>query len=1179
MNDNLHILAQIGENQKTIKCLIDSGSNVNCLNAKFLPKGCSLSPPSSRLYGATLSSQLNCIGDSEVPFKLQEREFIEPMRIVENISCDLLLGRQFFKKYGVNINNKKDTVEFDDGMIIKMNDSHLPDLLSNEKKDVLEKITQHSTCAQDSGGKDQILNILKNEIRLKEEITLKPKEIRSYPITKCEKFSRTPLSMIFRGILAKFKNDKNEYFLEIENVRSKHAVLHQGTRVCEISEQPVSIFNIHESTAIQSDPIPNFNGTEEIHDPDGVPLNINKKLPIHQRIKALKLLHKYRHLFTTKTLNISKARVPPYKIQLSDNIPVNIKPYRASQHERNLAMDYINDLEKAGIVERCSSPYSAPSFIKIKPDSKPRLLTDYSALNKKIIKDGTQSARIEPIIEALLGARMFSKIDMASSYYQFPVAKESRHILAFKYDSIPSQFCYTTMPMGFVNSSQHLTRTLYDIFQDLLFHGFIGYIDDLTVYAEEFEKQLSILEEVLQRLDHYNFQLNTKKCDFFYEEINLLGQVISKGQIKASVKSIEAILKIRPPKTVKGVRSLISSFGFYRKFLKNFTETAKPILQLLQNTATTDGHKKVNWTKECDEAFEKLKRQITSRPTLQIFNPSAKTYLQTDASAFALGSMLLQADSDGNLRPVAYYTERLPQRKKHLTAYDLELIGICKSLKHFRQYLAYKPVTILTDHRNFLNLKITEASLLNPSRVRRILDIINQFDITFEHIKGKENLIPDLLSRGSDFEKIHIISENLSKTQFIEEQNKQKDILGIKRILKNEELDSSYSQPEIKSLSRRARRHELDPHDVLCFKKFNRNERLLLPVAPKSLQKQLLDEVHCSLAKGNHLGETRSYLKLANTVYWPTIRKDIISFVRSCQTCQHYKNTRLQYGKMCYRKKNPRLMKRLSADILGPLTINNQKIYVLVVADEFSKFVFLRALKVVNTEKIIDFLCEILGFFPPFVKLFTDNASYFTSSSLQLFCKMNGITLLHSLPYTPENNGFCEKQNYWISHAIRSLLSDNVINQTNIFRNISLIQRAWNSTPLPSLRNQSPMYIMFGTNCSYINNKYGIPVHHSSRDEELENINQIRKKIPEILEENFNRYAKAHNLRRRNWKIQINDKVLIRNNFPKKMEKRYLGPFRISRIIGNATVEIQDENGNHEPIHISKLRPFHERNI
>ena len=138
------------------------------------------------------------------------------------------------------------------------------------------------------------------------------------------------------------------------------------------------------------------------------------------------------------------------------------------------------------------------------------------------------------------------------------------------------------------------------------------------------------METILGLLDKHDFRINTKKAAFFQNKIQLLGLDIENDSVSPSNENIEAIKELGTPKTVKQVRGLISSFSYYRKFMKNFVNIAKPIMELLKGK--TEGKEKIKWSEECEKAKKELVRQITSKPILQIFDPERDTVLQTDAS-------------------------------------------------------------------------------------------------------------------------------------------------------------------------------------------------------------------------------------------------------------------------------------------------------------------------------------------------------------------------------------------------------------------------------------------------------------------------------------------------------------------------------------------------------------------
>jgi len=188
---------------------------------------------------------------------------------------------------------------------------------------------------------------------------------------------------------------------------------------------------------------------------------------------------------------------------------------------------------------------------------------------------------------------------------------------------------------------------------------------------------------------------------------------------------------------------------------------------------------------------------------LRIFDPQRETFLQTNASSYAVAGVVSQRDEEDNeIKPIGYYSERLPQTQRHLSSYDLELIAIEKSLKFFRQFLHMRPVTIITDHKNLITPKITENSLLNPARIRRITDVLNQFDFKFQHIKGTQNCLPDLLSRRPEFEKIQTIKAIVEENQLAKMQDRERELYALKIALTTRTFDTSFTPDEISTLQK-----------------------------------------------------------------------------------------------------------------------------------------------------------------------------------------------------------------------------------------------------------------------------------------------------------------------------------------------------------------------------------------
>jgi hypothetical protein len=149
------------------------------------------------------------------------------------------------------------------------------------------------------------------------------------------------------------------------------------------------------------------------------------------------------------------------------------------------------------------------------------------------------------------------------------------------------------------------------------------------------------------------------------------------------------------------------------------------------------------------------------------------------------------------------------------------------------------------------------------------------------------------------------------------------------------------------------------------------------------------------------------------------------------------------------------------------------------------------------------------------------------------------------------------------------------IGPTFIEKKVKLIQRAYNTTPHPTLNYVSPHYVVFGEECRYINNKFNIPEcekEEKDRIDELKELGKIREKIPEYLHKAFEKYEKHDNKNRKHDELKVNEKILLKNFLKKgKMDPAYVGPFTIKAVLSPLTYII-DKDGRQEMVHRSRIK-------
>ena len=120
------------------------------------------------------------------------------------------------------------------------------------------------------------------------------------------------------------------------------------------------------------------------------------------------------------------------------------------------------------------------------------------------------------------------------------------------------------------------------------------------------------------------------------------------------------------------VRSFLGFTNQYRKFIPKYAHVAGPLNELISGDNSKKKKKEVQWTSECQEAFEALKEHCCTTPVLAYADYKKPFRLHTDASDLGLGAVLYQQDENGKNRVIAYAIRTLSQAEKNYPAHKLE---------------------------------------------------------------------------------------------------------------------------------------------------------------------------------------------------------------------------------------------------------------------------------------------------------------------------------------------------------------------------------------------------------------------------------------------------------------------------------------------------------------------------
>ena len=132
--------------------------------------------------------------------------------------------------------------------------------------------------------------------------------------------------------------------------------------------------------------------------------------------------------------------------------------------------------------------------------------------------------------------------------------------------------------------------------------------------------------------------------------------------------------------------------NYYRRFIQDFATKAKPLHQL------TEKRSQFEWSSQYQEAFEHLKRCLTSAPILVLPDWSKPFIVDTDASDSGIGVVLSQLDDNGVESVVCYASRFLSKAERNYCVTCKELLAVVTFLEYFRQYLLGHCFTVRTDH-------------------------------------------------------------------------------------------------------------------------------------------------------------------------------------------------------------------------------------------------------------------------------------------------------------------------------------------------------------------------------------------------------------------------------------------------------------------------------------------------
>lgn len=479
------------------------------------------------------------------------------------------------------------------------------------------------------------------------------------------------------------------------------------------------------------------------------------------------------------------------------------------------------------------------------------------------------------------------------------------------------------MPFGLCNAPQTMCRLMDQLIPPDLKHCVFGYLDDLVIITEDFSTHVSVLVRIAHEFKNANLTLNIEKCQFCVTQVKYLGYVIGHGGIQTDPDKVDSVAQWPVPKTRKQVRGFLGLAGWYRRFIENFSSLTFPITETLSTKA------RFKWTSEANEAFEEVKKRLTTAPVLANPDFKKKFYLHCDASDYGIGAVLVQFDENGEERPIAFMSKKLNTSQRNYSVTERECLAAIEAIKRFRCYLELQDFEVITDHSS-LKCLMSQPDL--TGRLARWVFKLQPYRFTISHRKGKDHVVPDALSR--------IPPEEISAVEYPEP-----------------EIDltsSCFEDPDYEMLKTKISENSSKYPDLKIIDKFvyirtehyvgdsTQEESAWKLWIPKNLRRKVISRFHISPVAA-HGGMYKTVELIRRNFYWPGLLTDVRNFVRDCEVCTVTKPPNVilkpEMGNQVY---PTRPFQRLYVDFLGPYPRSkNGHIGLFIILDHLTKYQWL----------------------------------------------------------------------------------------------------------------------------------------------------------------------------------------------------------------------------------------------
>ena len=814
------------------------------------------------------------------------------------------------------------------------------------------------------------------------------------------------------------------------------------------------------------------------------------------RLMVIQLLYQYRHLNGEDFTRLPCTDLITHRVTITPGT----KPFSARfqkrwpQHTEWWMRKLVQDGLLGGVYELTEpangrlSQWNARAVMvdkseNPKPTDEPRMTFDYSRVCEDLPGTFVElSSKVHDHLSNPNHGSLF-KADLKHAYLTVPLHPDDRHYFAFTISGI-GQCQPTRMQPGSKSAGFTMTAAVYKGFgfippphpEPSLLHSddprtpppLSFYTDDFFGGFRDFQDQFTFLRDhFFPRVEWARMVLSFKKLRLFADSIEALGvKHCVGGHVYIRDSRIEKIASFPVPTSQTSVRAFLGVVGITRRWVKNFTELARPLNRLT-------GKVEWRWTEQEQLSFEILRIKCSVATSIHGLDLTAACHFYTDASLHGAGLCITQFrmppeafSSGGNQLvevPITYDSFAFSATQKLYPTYKKELCAVVKFCVKY-DYLnkhPYNTSVVHTDHRPLVHFLKSDS---HEGIYGHWADQLRRLNLEIRHIPGHRNRVADGLSRTlfqTDMKdaSVEACSKHLAESgpQWIWKDGKdgfEAFLRGLDSVTRAEVIDHGTAhgvsvfkveamtgQPGSWQAAYLAsgwfrdiyRIHTMDHVDpgsmdpdavvrALDYRvdtssgilwKYHR--QVWLPCVPESVVLSVLRAVH---DQAGHWGKAGTMSKLRGNAYWPNQAQDVERYIAGCLDCaRHGPAARSQLLHPIIILGPFRL---LGIDFIGPLQrsrLGNS--YILHVMDYFSRFSITFPSATANTTDVIPALEQVFSLYAKPKAIYWDRGQHFLNEPVKDFLSALGIAFSYSPSGASQSTGMIEVGNKILQSVIR----------------------------------------------------------------------------------------------------------------------------------------------------------------